>query len=151
MEVEGRKKKRLRRLPAFDPWLERSNKLTRIDLEGFLNSPFACTPVMTFLMSSLIKTREITQWHGKNTKIERTEKLLIVIGRNVKQNNSSGSWGLIITASSESANRELRRGPKEGINRMLSIKRPVMTARRHRNYLGIHTGQFFEKSLDAAV
>src|ERR1039457_5992350 len=133
MKVEGWKKKRLRRLPAFDPRLERSNKLTRINLEGFLNSPFACTPVVTFLMSSLIKTREITQWHGKNKKIERSEKLLIVIGRNVKQDNSPGSWGQIITPSFESPNRELRRSPKEGTNRMLSIERPVMTARRHRN------------------
>jgi hypothetical protein len=151
MEVEGWKKKRLRRLPTFDPRLERPNKLTKINFEGFLNSLFACASVMTFLMSSPIKTREITQWHGENKEVERPEKLSIVIGRNVKQDNSPGPWGLIATPSFESANRELCRSAKEGVNRMLSIKRPVMTAGRRRNYLGIHAGKSFEKLLDAAV
>ena len=106
---------------------------------------------MTFLMPSLIKRSQVTQRHGKNKEIERIEKLLIIVSRNVKQNNAPWPCGLIFAPTFKPANREVRGSPKEARNRVLSVERPVMTARRNRNHLGIYPGQFFEEFLDAAV
>jgi hypothetical protein len=109
--------------------LERSNKLTRINLEGFLNGLLAHNSVMTFLMPSLIKVGQVSQWHRKNKKVERTEQLLIVVSRNIEQDNSLWPWRLIFAPALQPANREAGCTPKEASNRVLSVQRPIMTGR----------------------
>lgn len=151
MEVERWKKKRFRGLPAFNSGLERSNKFKGINLEGFPNRLLACTAVVTFLMSSFIKLGQISQWHRKNKKVERTEKLLIVDSRDIKQSNSPRSWRLIFAPILNSANREVGCSPKEAGNRVLTIERPIITGRRDRNYFGIYSSKFLEEFLDATV
>jgi hypothetical protein len=131
--------------------LERSNKLTRINLEGFLNGLLAYNSVMTLLMPSLIKVGQASQWHRKNEKVERTEKLLIVVSRNIEQDNSPWPWRLILAPALQPPNREVGCSPKEASNRVLSVQRPIMTGRRDRNYFGIHASMFFEKFLNANV
>jgi hypothetical protein len=131
--------------------LERSNKLTRINLEGLLNGLLAYNAVMTFLMSSLIKAGQLSQWDRKNKKVERTEKFLIVVSRNIKQGNSPWPWRLVLAPALKPANREVGCRPKEASNRVLSVERPIMTGRRDRNYFGIYTSEIPEESLDAIV
>jgi hypothetical protein len=59
---------------------------------------------MTFLMPSLIKAGQVSQRHRKNKKVERTEKLLIVVSRNIKQDNSPWPWRLIFAPALQPAN-----------------------------------------------
>jgi hypothetical protein len=131
--------------------LEIANEFTSINLEGAADGPLTCNPVMTFLMPTRIKVGKASQWHRKNKKVECIQKLLIVGSRNVKQDNSPRLWRLILSTTCKSANRKFGCRPKEATNGLCSVKRPIITGRRNRNYFGRCTGKFLEEFFDANV
>ena len=104
---------------------------------------------MAHLVARLVESGQVTQGHGKNKEIERREELLIVISRNVEQNNSPRPSSLIVAAILESANRVLRGASKECVDSSFVEKMPVMTARGNGDDLGIRTGNLFKKSFGA--
>jgi len=106
---------------------------------------------MTVLMSKVIKVGQVSQGNRKDKKVECAKELLIVVSRNIKQDNPSWSRRLVFAPILEPANREVRGSTKKELNCVLSVERAIMADRRHRNHFGIHTRKPFEKPLDAAM
>ena len=76
---------------------------------------------------------------------------MIVISRNVEQNNPPGPSDLIVAAILESANRELRGASNECVDSSLTEKMPAMTAGGNGDDLGMRTRHLLQKYFGAGV